>query len=330
MITIDSWDDLVETGADIIMKKIKPDEIKIRERFVFQIRIRGDSWDGSIDYRGANFILELQKAVNRVYTELYGEEISLKSLSKLITVKVKVVEGSSLFEINIGAALSKMVGTMSSGEILLLTGMTLATVAGCYTIKKVLDYKKEKETHARQMEKDEKIADINKEMVAQPIDKLTSTIDKALDVIETRDLQAPTRKLVRKLAPDDMIMLPDKKEYSAKEAKKIYPRKAKAKRLSGNFDAIYTIRNIDLYKKPPEFTIENHGLEFKAGAELANDDIEQISRNLENALKSGEDFTISLHVFILYNERKIISASIVGTGEPRPKSQDINDLIQMW
>lgn len=154
---------------------------------------------------------------------------------------------------------------MTGGETLIFAGICAATIVSAYTVKKILEYKKEVTLAAKNTEKDEKI-----------IGKLTSTIDKALNVIESRDTVAPVRKLIGTLQEGDTIKLPDEKEMSAEAAKKRYPRKPKDRKLSGLFDDSYTVKNINLYESPPEFTIEHEGFEFPASAELGNDAIEQM------------------------------------------------------
>lgn len=319
MISVKSFDELMKYGVDVIMEHIEPDQIELKGDFIFTIRICGETWDDAIDYRSANFIKELQKAVNKLYIQTHGDILSPQKLNKTITVKVRVAKGSLTYNIDLGDVLSKMVGNMTGPETLILTGICAATIAAGYTIKKVLDYKKEVKLAAIEAGKDEKI-----------VEKLSSTIDKALGVIEKRDMQAPVRKLVNKLDEDDTISLPGDVEMSAKAAKQIYPKKPKSKKLSGRFDSKYTVKNINLSERPPELTIKHPGIEFQAAAELADDDITKITNDLEASMKRGGDLTMDLHVFILYNERKIISASIQGTGTPRINSQDIDELIKMF
>lgn len=328
MITVDSWDDLLKLGTDLISEKIDPNNFEIKKDLTVEIQIRGQSWDGSIDYRGAGYILELQKAVNRIYTEVHGDTIPLRSLSKLVTVKVKVVQGSIKFNINLGQALSKMVGQMTGGQLLVFAGLTMATAVGLYTAKTVAEYKKDVAIHARQMEKDEALDKNEKELLSKTVNELTTTINRALDVIEERDLQAPTRKLVNKLESGDMILMPDAVELTAEEAKKRYPRKPPVKAKSGIFDGTYTIRSMFLDKSPVEFSIDKDDHCFNAAAELHSSDIERLAQDFEKALKSGANLEVPLQVFVMYGKNKIISASITGVGDPRERAENIAELFQ--
>jgi len=175
-----------------------------------------------------------------------------------------------------------------------------------YTIKKIVEYKRDKNN----------------------ADRLSSVFEKALEVIDKKNLEAPSRKLIHRMGPADIIILPDTESLTAEQAKGRYPRRARAKHLTGTFDATYKIKNIDLDQIPLELTIDYDGFEFKAAAELANKDIGLITDSFENAWKAQDSLMMQLHVFIVYSDKRIISASIVGIGPPRENTGDIQELIQ--
>lgn len=117
---IRTWEQLLDIGVKTITKEIKPRLIEFDKNLAVEIRICGSSWDGAIDYRGARFIIDLQDAVVKTASELLDNEPSLQELRKKVTVKVKVVKGSSLFQINIGDALKAMVAAMSGTQLTLI------------------------------------------------------------------------------------------------------------------------------------------------------------------------------------------------------------------
>ena len=316
VIRIQSWDQLIDTGVKLVLEQIPHEQLKFTEDLIFKIKIQGPSWDGAIDYRGAYYVLELQRAVNQLYTELRGETIPLRSLSKLVTVKVKVVQGCSFYEIDLNEVLNNMVGSMTGGELLIFTGICAATIGAMYTVKKVIDYKTRVKLDARAAQKDESI-----------VERLSSSFDRALDVIERKDFEAPTRKLVARLEQQDTITLPNRDPLPAEAAKQVFPRRARSKRHSGRFDAAYTINNINLAETPPVFTLAHNNIQFDAAAELAGTDIEHLTSQLDGALKDKTTLNVPLHVFILYSDRRIISAAIQGTGEPRDGTEDIDNLV---
>lgn len=318
MITVNSWDELVNLSADCVLENIMAEELEFREDLLLTIQIRGESWDGFIDYRGANYILELQKSFNRLYHELSDIDVQPRNLSKYITVKVRVVEGSSFFEINVNKALKHMINKLSGNQITLIAVLAILCATGYFTIGKVLDYKRQVETQAQPGQ-----------VAVETIEKLTPVLEKALDVIQKTDMEKPMRSVINKLESDDRIFLPDSTELSAREAKNRYPRKPRISQETGIFDDTYRILSIDFEKAPPMFALYKEGLQFRATAELSESDIDNLATDLKQALRSGDDFNVSLQLFIVYNRRGIKTAAITGIGSKRDNSQNIQELIRL-
>lgn len=319
MITVKSWDELLKYGTDIALQRLQYDKLKVKDDLVFHIKISGPSWGGYIDYRGAQYILQLQKTVNGVYRELVGDDIPPQELKKYIRVRVKVSEGCSLFEVNLNDAIMKMVNNMSSGQATLIIVLIVLCVAGYLSLSRVLDYKR-------------KITEelLKNETTTKIIDKFTSTVDNALKVIDKANAERPSRTLINRLEEEDKIVLPNTDELSVTQVKNLYPRKPKTKPESDIFDGEYHLQSIDFDKAPPAFTLEKDGFTFTARAELASGDIEKLAQNLEAALKEGTEVKIDLQVFINYTKRDIKTASITGIGERRPKSKDVGELITLF
>lgn len=141
-----------------------------------------------------------------------------------------------------------MVGNMTGGETLIFAGICAGTILAGYTVKRALDYKEKIAVKKLEMEKDEKDAEKQEKI----INRLSSTIDKAIEAIHREDFEAPTRKLINRMEPSDVIELPEEEPMTVDVAKKRYPRQPKAKKLYGAFDAYYKITNIDVEKSPPD------------------------------------------------------------------------------
>ena len=287
MITINSWEELLHAGEKCILNDLDPNQIKISDNLVFTVRVCGRSWDGYIDYRGAQYITELQKSANKLYRELSHHDIPLRDLSKNITVKVRVVEGSSLFEIQASEVLASMFSALTGGQITLIAIVGILCFAGYKTAKLVKDYKRELAINEQQGELPIKV-----------LQEVMPAIDKALDIVERKDLEKPNRSLINKLEPDDTISFGDLEPVTAKQARKLYPRKPRSTVQSGYFDDEYRILNINFEQTPVVFQLSKYGLKFSAKAELANEDIEPLNKGLNKAMQQGEDFNVSLQVFI--------------------------------
>ena len=318
MITVSSWNDLLKLSVDCILDKVKANELYFEEDMILTIQIRGESWDGFIDYRGANYVLELQKSFNRLYLELSESDIQVRNLSKTISVKVRVVEGSSLFEIKVSDALKYMINKLSGTQITIITALAISCATGYFTTDKVLDYKRQMITQAQQGK-----------VAAETIEKLTPVVNRALDIIKKTDMEKPMRVVTNKLELDDRITLPDNTELTAQEAKHLYPKKQKIPKESALFDGIYRILSIDFEKTPPVFNLYKNDHTFRATAELAEQDIDRLAADLKQTLKTGKDFNVSLQLFVVYNRRRLIAASITGIGDKRDNSKDFLELVRI-
>lgn len=318
MITANSWEELLDRGLDCVIGDMQPHDIKIGNLLLF-VRICGKSWDGSIDYRGANYIIELQDAITRIYHELSEEDDSLRNVKKFVTVKMKVVDGSSLFEINVGEALGRMVEKLSGKQTTFIATVAILSAVGYFSQGKYLDYMREKENSSRQGQ-----------IAIEVIEKMRPMLERSAAIIETAELEKPARALVATLDPDDNISFPEEESLSAAQAKLRYPRKPISKPKTGIFDDTYTVTNIGLRSVLPEFTLEKDGFQFKAEAELSSSDIDKLASQLKAALTSGDELTVPLQVFIQYNKRGIKSASITSIGEKREGAKGIQDLIAMY
>ncbi|MBU1193999.1 MAG: hypothetical protein KKE62_01800 [Proteobacteria bacterium] len=319
MITIRTWDELLDAGVKTLTDELSQEDIIIGKNLTLKIRIKGDSWDGSIDYRGAQFVIDLQNTVIDIYKEVIETNIPLHDLKKLITVKVKVEEGSQFFTINIDEALKKIMEKVTGKQITLMVCLGIACATGSYNYTKTLELRHK-----------EVVAAEEKNLSKEYIQSISSIYDRTLDMIDRKDIEAPIRKLVNKLDEEDKIQLPGADMMKAEAVKKMYPRRPKFQQENGIFDSSYTIAAINMEKTPIEFKLKKDDKEFWADAELSPTDIEYISKSLETAMKKKEDLKMDLHVFIIYDKHKIKSASIQATGSPRQDSQKFIELIAYW
>lgn len=327
MKTVNSWDELLDMGVESIIKDEKfPEDIAFGKDLILKIRVCGESWDGFIDYRGAQFILDLQNAVNKVYNELGYSKINPMELKKLITIKVKVVDGSSIFQIKLEEIIKIMVANMSGNQVALIAVLLILCAAGYFTYSKVLEYKHKALLKTQDADLTKTIADLTTDLTKTMAD----TFNRALDIIDKKDLQAPPRKLINKLDNEDRIQLPGMESLRQDDAKKIYPKKPAVRDDSGYFDGSYVISAINMEKTPVQFKLDLDGFDFWAKAQLDDNDIEMISRSLEASMKENKELKIDLHLFVLFNERGFKSAVIQATGPARENVKDLKEKIALW
>lgn len=316
MITVNSWEDLLKLGEKCILENIETPDIEFSEEFVLKVKVEGPTWDEYIDYRGANYVLDLQKSVNRIYKELSESEVPGKELNKLVTVKIKVAEGSSLFEIKPGEALQNMMERLSGKQITLIATLAILCATGYFTTGRILDYK-------RQVKTQEQISESARDRARQ----ISPVIDRALNVIEHADPEKPMRSLTNKMGSEDTLILRDQETYSADQAKKLYPRKPKLPNEHGYFDGTYQVINIDVSKAPPVFLLYKDGETIRATADMDSKSVDDLANKLREVWKSKEELHVPFHVFIVYNRRGIKSASITKIDEKRDGSENFEDLL---
>lgn len=315
IISISSFDDLLSAGIDCISEKIRPENLNFDEDLSLKIRICGKNWDGKIDYIGAQYIIELQNAISRLYHEVVGHDIPLHDVKKFITVRVSIENGSSVFNVHLKDVVMKMAEKINGKGAVFVLSMTILAVGGYMTVGKYFDYKKEI---------------MKKDLSVQAMEKMEHAYDRAFDVIEKAALEKPSRMIVSNLDKDDKISFHNNVALTRDDAIKRYPRKNRVKLTQANFDNTYKIVSIDFADYPPMFTLEYNGFTFKAKAELLESDIDRLSENFKVCLKSGSDFNVNLQIFAVFNTRSLKSASITAIGEKRENTKDMSDLIPTW
>lgn len=309
---INSFNELLQAGVDAIAEKIDPKDISFSDDFVIQIKIQGESWDGAIDYRGAKFIIDLQRAVIRSYNEINDTDIHPRILNDLVTVKVRVREGSSIYEILIDKFFNIVVSNMTGPEILLMFGITAACATGYLTKRLVLQHK-------------ERLAQMNH--TQELADRLSGTIDKALDIIERKNIDAPPKKLIGRLSENDLIQLPGREPLPPDQAKELYPKKQPPRISDGFFDDNFKVLEINTEKRPILLKLDKEGYKFWAEARIEPEDVERLSDNFKTAVNNNQDLTIDLHLYISFDDKKIKDASIQEIGPPRENTKRFSDLI---
>ena len=319
MITVNSWDEMLRLGRQNIFEQIDFLNADFSENLILTIKVTGESWDGYIDYRAANYVLELQSSIDRIYRELAGSDIGLRDLKKNITVKVRVSEGSSNLDIDLTKVLKSMLSRLSGRQITLIVSLAILGTVGYLTTGKILDHKRQA-----------MISQHEERITKEVADKISGAYDKALEIISKTDAERANRSLIHKLETYDSIKFPGNEELTSVEAKNLYPRKPKTSTESGIFDGTYQVLSIDFEKNPPVFHLYKGGLRIPAIAELSTDDIDELANNFRAAMSSNRDFMIPIHLFISYNKRGIKKAAIQSIGTPRENSEDIDLLISMW
>lgn len=305
------------------------DVLELSDDLVFHIKIEGETWDGAVDYRGAKYVLALQNAVNRIYKELDPDTKSLRNLSKQVTVKVRVEDGSTELLIEMKEAIFTMISKLSGKQATLVMSLAILCATGYFTNNKILDYKKDV-LILKQQELVAQEQRLTATEIAQQMTRMTETlsepINRVISLVQSADLEKPSRQIVNAMEEDDRVQFPDRTELTKAQAKKRYPRKQRLTKEFCYCDDVWTITKIDVDVSPPVFTIHNNGVTLRAVVELLPHHISSLTDQLAEAINAGKEFQMPLRVFVTYTKREIKAATIQGIGEKRDEAVNIADI----
>lgn len=124
-----------------LLKKIedKSNIFEVDDSFDVRIKLEGEQWDGSINYKIANFVIELQDKLIKIYNELNGKRLTTASLNlhKNLIINVKVKPGCTeiiVFFKKLGEGLISAMQNMQSEHVLFAILGTALIAGTTYTI----------------------------------------------------------------------------------------------------------------------------------------------------------------------------------------------------
>lgn len=313
---ISSYSDLLELGQRLATEDFDLDSIFFSEEFDFKIKLKGDKWDGLVDYEIANFIINIQNQINALYKEVTFDDPRYKRIPKDVAqgikVKVKIEFGCSLFTINLGDPLKSFFKNISGKEKVMMASIVSAIICasfiGCSYI----------ESHNEL----EKIKEMNKEK-----SELIHILDKTLDKLDST--YHPISSLVDSMDDKDHIeFVNSNRKYPADEIK-IQVKPAKTKKIDSSthyIDDEYEILRI--YKDSDQASICIDGFSFLASTEpLSDNDKGKLHDIFKRAHLNKEPALLDLQIGISVDQKQLHNAYIVGIGKKRDNSISIFDAI---
>lgn len=314
MVKIKSFDELIDYAVKCCIENEIIEDIEFDEKLNVRIIICGESWSEYVDYRCANYIINLQNEINKIIKEyVAGGSAELKYYKKQAIVKVKVNKGSSLINVDVSESVRCIMGAMTNTQIFTLCAIALAGAIGYFSFSKWLQYR-------------EKIlAKAEDEATKKELIGLFGILNKKFD-----DLEKPIRSLIQGMEPDDKITLPGSSEpLPYYDVKHLYPRNPRTRNIEGPIDDKYLITDLKL-ETPVHVTLEKGGISFKALVALPDNMVADFYKTLEEKHKNEEmPFSLDLQIHASVTERKINSAIIEGIGKPREDAKDITKIIKI-
>lgn len=319
MKTIASYKALFDYALELLVNDAAPEPLDLQDSLNFDLIVCGKSWGNFIDYRGAQYIVQMQKAVNKTFSEAYlvDTEEELKFLKEKTIIKTRLKEGSSIFQVDIVEALKVLFANMTDPQPFWFSTIAVLTIAGCYSLKKHLEIKKHTLSTNLEIEK----------LNTAVKQKIISLFEKACDIIIDRE--RPIRTLINKLDEQDTLLFShETKPLSLKELRERYPRQQRLQTKTDYIDDTFAVRDIRYEDDGVFVMLEKGALKFKALAALNTAEIENLYAKIKEKHAAGEvPFELDLQVTAQYTPREIKAAAIIGTGAKRPQAVSILDIF---
>lgn len=285
-------------------------EVSSSDIFNYTVKVSGDGWDGEfIDARNAAYVLDLQKSFQRIIAQTcnsYGTKYNYADN----LVKVRLKKGSCEYFVQGVELLKPYLDTMESVHLMISLISGFAVYAG-YKITKILS-----ESHERIVSTKNHTTDV---------DRLAGTVDNALKVVQ--DAVDVNRKLVGRMRDGDSVLFSNSIEYSYKEAKQAFPRRAPEKVKKDSADGNYEVMGFDL--ENGKISLLQNGNELSADLMLPTDELSKffdIVKESQTALEKSLP-SVDFRITIEYNSRGIKSALVIGIGNPRDNSFPLSHFI---
>lgn len=304
---INTYEELLRFAENLIEGKSKINDAEITEGLDFEIKLKGNIWDGSIDFRIAKYILDLQKAIDTI---LKDADIPIDKNTRPI-VKFRVEKGCSLIEVKISDAVKYIMENMSGKQKTFIAIVAILSTVGYFTTSKIIDYQ-------------------NKIAEQKTNQTIINSYDHAFQEVIKKipDYEKPMRGLTNNLEKNDTIKSSVNGEKLTKtEIKKQYPGKSKFKAENVYIDGNYLITAIKL--ETGAITIEEGTHSYDCLSSLTNQELTDLFNKVKNAYTQKKGFTLDLRISAKYfkGSNSLKNLVIYEIGSPRKGAQSISSLL---
>lgn len=304
---IHNFDELFLLAVDMEQKgALMP--ISLKGSFPISIHIRGDGWDKRIDKRIAQYVLNLQSAMDDILEEYApGSEKPL--------LKVESRDGSSNPWADISEILNIVFSKMNDVEIFISFIMAIAGCCGYFILSRYQDRKEHVEL---ENEKTKQFYMLNKSVI-DAIRLLRGEADENSD--KYAGYERPMKNLINRTDDRDTIEIGDNNELIPAEiAKKCGPKRAQRSFERTTYaDGNYTVNSRRYDEGEIVLELLQSGIVVRGYLSLLDDrDREIFIQSLDKHEKEDElPFNMDLQVNVIHTARIIKYAEIVGEGAPR-------------
>lgn len=311
-------DDIFVSALSLSAGVISPEQLEFADDFIVKIRLKGDQWDGKIDYKIARFVLNLQHSVFNVYNKTTTKKISYKSSSEdleKLKIKVEINKGSTELIVAFTELLKTIQAMPSNIGAYALIG--IGGLCGFYALKGTINgfHERAKEIAKIQAEKDIRLAEIETQ------NKFSEIVGLSLKAIS--ESARATSDLAKSLSDSDTITV-NNTEMSKKEAIDAYylqedeDDQEESMPLTAKIDEKYQIKAAFMEKQEVQLSFK--GIKsFKATTkDMPSRDKESLYRQCAEADMLAISPSVQLQINVSIKEGVIEHASIIKIDEPRP------------
>lgn len=321
-ILIKNYDDIVSYGLEQFLKG--EGTFEFSQDLDLRIKISGDSWNGRVDYRVADFVTRLQRKILHLHNVISEESYkfsSLESSAAFLKIKVSVSHGSlsSVIEFSdmlsnlakaIQAGVEKMTGWQIAGTICFVAAAFLAGV----TVNKYADYKrKQLELSAENIKKNCEYNFLNK-------------------AIETASgFSTVFKPLIDGMSKRDTFEI-GKKVYSKADARDMFNDERTVESISETYyiDGSYEILGVEADKHL--IHIRGAGLPRRTISTrlLSKNDLELIHDACKKGDLTGTPETLPLWLSVSMAGPNVDEIAVTSIGAPRKGSMTFNEACKKY
>lgn len=272
-----------------------------------KIRLSGPKWAGIVDKPIAKFLIDLDDMLNRELKK-FGVELPE---SKHGLVALKIEDGSLEAFLQYSKGIFQELRKMKPWQQILLA-TTILGALGINASSSIIE--------ALNQAKIEEIRASERVSLVEAVTAIEAN---------SREVQAPVRKLVANMGDEDTVLLPVSETPLKKaQANEALVKSTRSKPKTYFVDHRYIVQEL-LTKDPEnwEIGLRFGDVSFRAKILLTHDQVSSLMADFQAAHQKGSEIAPDLQVTATINERGIQNASLVGIGEPRADSLRLSEAL---